>query len=135
MCSSDLLLVVVAVVDVALGDAVAVAGDVEHRTGLVEGLGGEEHPAHDVVVGDDVDPDQDGVQFEMSGLTGAADAVGQPGVFTVQGSELDGTAVSEDGVSTATATLILDPPGAAQELSFRARDAAGNQCQDTVTFE
>jgi hypothetical protein len=92
-------------------------------------------PASRVVVGDDVDPDQDGVQFEMSGLTGAADAVGQPGVFTVQGSELDGTAVSEDGVSTATATLILDPPGAAQELSFRARDAAGNQCQDTVTFE
>jgi hypothetical protein len=91
-------------------------------------------PASRVGADDDLDPDQEGVQFVMSGLTGAADAVGQPGVFTVQGGELDGTAVSDEGVSTATATLVLDPPGAPQELSFRARDAAGNQCEDAVTF-
>jgi len=92
-------------------------------------------PASRVVAGDDLDPDQEGVQFEMSGQSAAPDVVGQPAVFTVQGGELDGTAVSEEGVSTATATLILDPPGAPQELSFRARDAAGNECADTVTFE
>ncbi len=91
-------------------------------------------PTGRIVAGDDLDPDQEGVQFEMSGLSEAPDAIGQPGVFTVQGSELDGTALSEEGVSTATATLVLDPPGAPQELSFRARDAAGNQCEDTVTF-
>jgi len=91
-------------------------------------------PTSLVVAGDDLDPDQEGVQFEMSGLSEAADAIGQPAVFTVQGGDLDGTAVSEEGVSTATATLLLDPPGAPQELSFRARDAAGNECEDTVTF-
>jgi hypothetical protein len=91
-------------------------------------------PTGRVAAGDDVDPDTDGVQFEMRGRSQADDVVGQPASFSAQGTELEGSALDEDGASSTTATIVLDPPGGAQELSFRTRDRAGNECEDAVTF-
>jgi hypothetical protein len=90
-------------------------------------------PQSRVQVADDLDPDTAGVQFELRGSSAAADVIGQPASFTVQGSEVGGSEVDGEGTTTATATLVPEP-GVAQELSFRARDAAGNQCEDSVTF-
>jgi len=92
-------------------------------------------PAGRVVPADDLDPDRAGVQFEMRGRSRAADVTGQPAWFAVQGSELEGGAVDAAGESSVTATLIDDSPGAAQAMSFRTRDRAGNECQAGVTFE
>jgi hypothetical protein len=91
-------------------------------------------PTGRIGAGDDLDPDTDGVQFEMRGRSDADDVAGQPALFTSQGEELEGSAVDEDGQSSTTATIVLDPPGGAQELSFRTRDRAGNQCEAAVTF-
>jgi hypothetical protein len=92
-------------------------------------------PSDRVGEGDDLDPDREGVQFELRGRSQAADAAGQPAWFTVQGSEVEGSAVDAEGESSAAASLSLDPPGAAQEISFRTRDLAGNECEDAVTFD
>jgi hypothetical protein len=92
-------------------------------------------PGDRVVEADDLDPGRDGVQFELLGRSGAEDVAGQPAWFAVQGSEIEGSAVDAEGESSAAASLSLDPPGAAQEISFRTRDVAGNECQDAVTFD
>jgi hypothetical protein len=92
-------------------------------------------PGGRVGAGDDLDPDEEGVQFEMQGRSQAADVVGQPGSFTADGVALDGSPLDEDGLSTVVGTVSLDPPGAPQEFSFGTSDPAGNRCEDTATFE
>ncbi|HKE14540.1 MAG TPA: hypothetical protein VKB80_06735 [Kofleriaceae bacterium] len=91
-------------------------------------------PTSRIAAADDLDPDADGVQFEMRGRSDADDVAGQPALFTSQGEEVEGSALDEDGLSSTTATIVLDPPGGAQELSFRTRDRAGNPCEAAVTF-
>ena len=90
-------------------------------------------PQSRVRVADDLDPDTAGVQFELRGSSASEDVPGLPASFTVQGNQVEGSEVDGEGISTATATIAPEP-GVAQEFSFRARDAAGNQCEDSVTF-
>jgi hypothetical protein len=90
-------------------------------------------PAARVRAADDLDPDAEGVQFEVRGRSQAGDVAGQPGAFTVDGEDVAGSAVDEDGESAATATLLVEP-GQAQDFSFRVLDHAGNPCEARVSF-
>lgn len=82
---------------------------------------------------DDEDPELDGVQFALLGRTTAADAIGQPAGFTLDGVEVPGAAIDDAGESGATGTLAVSP-GVPQEIGFRVADAAGNVCEDVVDF-
>ena len=90
-------------------------------------------PASRVRQVDDLDPEVEGVQLALLGRTAAADAVGQPAGFTLDGDEVVGSAIDAAGESGATGTLAV-APGVAQEIGFRVADAAGNVCEDVVTF-
>lgn len=90
-------------------------------------------PASRVRLGDDLDPDAEGVQFALLGRTTAADAVGQPAAFTVDGAEVAGPAIDDAGEGGATGTLAVEP-GVSQEIRFRVADTAGNGCEDVVSF-
>lgn len=92
-------------------------------------------PTSRVTAADDLDPDSDGVQFELRGTSAAADVAGRSGLFTVQDGEFEGSEVDGEGETAATATIFLDPPGAPQMIGFRITDAAGNPCEDSVTFD
>ena len=82
---------------------------------------------------DDLDPDAEAVQFALLGRTAAADAVGRPASFTVDGAEVAGSAIDDGGESGATGTIAV-APGVSQEIGFRVADAAGNLCEDVVSF-
>lgn len=82
---------------------------------------------------DDEDPEVEGVQFALLGRTAAADAIGQPAAFTLDGLEVAAPAIDEGGESGATGTLAVSP-GVPQEIGFRVADAAGNVCEDVVDF-
>jgi hypothetical protein len=90
-------------------------------------------PASRVRQVDDLDPEVGGVQFALLGRTAAADAVGQPAAFTLDGVEVTGSAIDDGGESGATGTLAV-APGVSQEIGFRVADAAGNACEDVVSF-
>jgi hypothetical protein len=90
-------------------------------------------PSSRVRAADDLDPEAEGVQFEVRGRSEAADVIGQPASFTVDGEELAGSAVDELGDSAATATIFVEP-GQAQEFTFRLTDPAGNPCEASASF-
>jgi hypothetical protein len=90
-------------------------------------------PTSRLAAGDDTDPDQSGVQFTIRGHSGAADAVGQPATFVVDGTTYDGGVLDDSGNASAVAT-IFPQPGTDQVLTFSTQDAAGNPCTDTVTY-
>ena len=90
-------------------------------------------PAGRVAPGDDEEPDQPGTQVNLRGRSSAADAVGEPAGFEVNGAAVDGGALDEAGEASALATVPTGPDP--QVITFRARDLAGNACEDTVTFD
>jgi len=91
-------------------------------------------PAARVTAADDLDPGIDGVQIALRGRSTAPDVAGEAATFAVQGELIDGSAVDDAGESSAATTIVLDPPGAPQELVFALSDHAGNLCEDAVTF-
>ena len=90
-------------------------------------------PSARVAPGDDEDPDQPGTQVTLQGRSGAPDAVGEPAGFEINGAAVDAGLLDGAGEASALATV---PTGAdPQVITFRARDLAGNTCEDTVTFD
>jgi hypothetical protein len=90
-------------------------------------------PAGRVGPGDDLDPDQPGIQVEVRGRSTAPDAVGEPASFVVNGAVVAGGRLDELGEAAAIATIEAGP--GPQVFTFHARDRAGNPCEDTVTFD
>ena len=91
-------------------------------------------PSDRVLTAEDEDAGADGTQFTLRGRATGDDVVLEPASFVVDGTELPAGPLDEDGEATATGTVFNELPPQDQVLTFRARDRAGNTCEDTATY-
>lgn len=84
---------------------------------------------------DDLDADPgNGIQFRLRGRAVGDDVVGQAATFRVNGAQVTGSPLDQDGESEATG-VFSDPPPAVQVFGFSATDHAGNPCEVEAMVE